>query len=275
MVEGKAMSDNTDLTIQNSPPDLIPKSATGLLDVSAPERWVALKSNSARFVHYFSPLTFDDWLEHERAVRPMFKFLGEEIETSNRLLRANVALWEKKLLRTEGYPQMAAIPMAHRNEAVKGLGLVLAAENQDELPDADAVPVKLEALWNGVYFTGLVHLFRRPSLEHEFAFQEAAARSALLSPRVGGQRGRPQGVSEVVSLPQLRALVKLYDELILETAGYQFIEGSDRKISMDAASTKKLFHGGGMDSLHKSAAVRALFSRSAAVELELAESENA
>ncbi len=227
------------------------------LVLESPERTVALRMGERHLLHTFAPITAEDWLEHDRATRPTMRpQTDESLETNNSLLEANNALWEKRILRVEGYPESFGerwrelIPLAHRSLAVSGLGQVQAADDQDVLPDSESVIVRLEAWWNGVFYGDLRHHFTRPLVEHELKFHGAARRSAIVTRKVGGQRKPQQPQSEIVSLPQLPTLVKLYDELIEAVEGY-------------APNDPKK-----MDAMHKSAAVRGLFlSRTAELEL--------
>lgn len=228
------------------------KSEGDLLDLAVSERTVALRVAGERHLHVFRPPTVDDWIVHERSLRPTLRVEDDQVETSVALLAANNALWESHILRVEAGEKRETLEpqtcsLEERHQAILGLGIVAPAEIQEEIPDALTVPVTLTALWNGRRFPRLVHRFKRPSVEHEIRYKEALARSAILAPRPAGNRKRP-AAQAVVSLPQLPALLKLYDELIDSIEGYAFA-GARLKAS-DA-----------MDPLHKSAAIRALFER--------------
>jgi len=230
-----------------------------LLKLETPERTAGLRVGARKLLHIFAPIAAEDWLEHNRQTRPTLRpQTDDSVETGSSELEANNALWLARILRVEGYPESYAerwkefMPLGHRSLAVNALAQVQPAEDQDLLPDTETLLVRLEAWWNGVYFGDLRHRFQRPLIEHELRFHGSAQRSAIVRHRVGGQRRPSTPSSEIVSLPQLPTLLKLYDELIEAVEGYE------------PAEAKK------MDAMHKSAAVRGLFMGRTA-ELELPE----
>jgi hypothetical protein len=236
---------------------------TNLLDLSTPERVVALRSparqdsaggGEKKIIHIFSPPTADDWIEYERMLRPTVIFSRESIETRLAIEKASDALWRRRILRVEGYPFDATanwkeqIPLQHRRMAVAGLDQVQAADDQDILGDSETVGVRLVARWNGTVYEHLVHRFRRPGIEHELRFREATSRRALTGRRLGGLK-RPQDEPiEQITLPSLPTLVALYDELIVAVEGYRVPSPDSRVANL-------------MDVPHKAAAVRALLAR--------------
>ncbi|MFA5056663.1 MAG: hypothetical protein WC485_00995 [Opitutaceae bacterium] len=232
-----------------------------VLPLAIPERTVMLRMGERKLLHVFAPLTAEDWLEYDRMTRPTMRPQKDEsLETDNSMLEASDALWRKRIVRVEGYPESFAarwrdlMPLGHRVLTINALGQVQAADDQDVLPDSESVIVRLEAWWNGVFFGDLRHHFQRPLVEHELKFHGAARRSAIVTHKVGGQRRPTAPQSAIVSLPQLPTLLKLYDELIEAVEGYA------------PADPKK------MDAMHKSAAVRGLFmSRTAELELPTVE----
>jgi hypothetical protein len=232
-----------------------------LLNLCDLTRWVAVNAGGRRFVHLFSALTAEDWIAYDKMLRPTIRVRSDdEVESYSQALNAADRMWNEKIESFEGYPATegrtpvgpAFVPLRHREEAVKGLGYVLQSLEQDALPDTESVTIRIEALWNGVYFKNLTHTFKRPLVEHELRFQEALRRSALISHKVGGQRRPSKDLNEFVSLPNFPTMIKLYDELIISFAGYAH-------------------EGCAMDALHKSCAVRALFNQAGTVEMEVPE----
>jgi len=235
--------------VSPNPEPLIPNPV--LLDLSAPQRWVAINAGGKRHIHTFSQLTAEDWLAYDRALRPTLRVGSDDsMESSSKTLLAAAELWNKKIVvsGSDWAQDRSSVPLRHQEEAVKGLGYVSASPDQDAGLDTEAVTVTLEALWNGRYFKNLTHRFKRPLVEHELRFQEALRRSAFITQKVGGQRRPSKAASEIISLPNLPTMLALYDELIVSTSGYT---------------------GSPMDALHKSCAIRALFNQSTAAELEI------
>ncbi len=234
-----------------NPEPRVPSPESRLLDLAAPERFVALKVTERRLIHRFRPPTVDDWLEYERALRPTVVLADDEIETRVSQREASDELWRKCIRTVEGYSgetQNAEygtknVPLEHRVLAVSGLDRVQPAIDQDVLGDSETVPVKLEAWWNGEFYGRLVHRFKRPLVEHELRFQEAAERRTLARTKIGGQKKPGQGTLTTRALPQLPTLIALYDDLIVETEGYLQSPGGFTS----------------MDLPHKAAAVRELF----------------
>jgi len=230
---------------------------TKLLDLAAPERFVALRAGEKRLVHRFAPPTADDWIAYERTLKPRVTFTGEEIETHVSQREAADDLWRRRIKTVEGYPfnivpqWTERVPLEHRALAVSGLDRVQPAADQDSLRDSETIAIKLEAWWNGEFYSQLVHRFKRPLVEHELRFQEAAERRALLRPKIGGQRKPASDILSTRALPQLPTLVALYEELIVETEGYLQSPGG---FSL-------------MDTPHKAAAIRELF-RAERIELD-------
>jgi hypothetical protein len=225
-----------------------------LLDLSAAERFVALKVGERRLIHRFRPPTVDDWLEYERALRPTVVLADEEIETRVSQREASDELWRKRIAAVEGYApeplqivQLGKVPLEHRVLAVSGLDRVQPAADQDVLGDSETVAVKLEAWWNGELYRRLVHRFKRPLVEHELRFQEAAERRTLARTKIGGQKKPGQGTLTTRALPQLPTLIALYDELIVGIDGY------------GQGAVPVLVANQLMDTPHKAAAVRELF----------------
>jgi len=250
-------------SIQHSEENPNPQSPIPLLDLSVAERTVALTvGRGQRFIHHFRPPKAEEWLEYERAVKPTLIFREDEVETRAATRSASDALWQKLILRLEGYDSdvqcssfsIQKVPLEHRVKAVTGLDQVQAAADQDVLGDSETAVVKLEAWWNGVFFPALIHRFKRPLVEHELRFREALERRAIVTRRIGGQKRPKNQALESRSLPVLPTLVALYDELIVGVEGY---------LIPNPQSPIPVF----MDVPHKSAAVRALFAAEA-VELE-------
>jgi hypothetical protein len=236
------------------------------LDLSVAERIVALRLGEKKIVHIFAPPAADDWIEYERTLRPTVIFSAENIETRLAIEKASDALWRRRILRVEGYPFDATvnwkeqIPLQHRRMAVAGLDQVQAADDQDILGDSETVAVRLVARWNGAVYEHLVHRFRRPGIEHELRFREAASRRALTGRRLGGVK-RPQDEPiEQITLPSLPTLIALYDELIVAVEGYRVPSPESRVPNL-------------MDVPHKAAAVRALLAREEVELLPLEEKE--
>jgi len=232
-----------------------------LLNLTTTERMTALKDEAGvvRFHHFFKPITNDDWIEHERRTRPGLKVESDtESRSQSHLVEANNWLWEKRIARVEGYGDspLEAVPLMHRYHAVDGLSLVWVAEDQEILPTAASIPVALEARWNGANYAPLVHFFQRPKIEHELRYQEGQRRTAYVSKRIGGQR-RPQAPqTEIVSLPRLEVMLKLYGELIERLEGYE----PDDPTKMDA--------------MHQMVAIRELFGRDERISIELGEPDD-
>lgn len=244
--------------IPQQPPPSTQQPAPALLDLSAPERIVKLRSGEHRYIHIFNPPTADDWLQFEQRARPTQIFRGEEVETHTGLREAALALWEKRIKRVEGYGdsglriQDSSLSTEHRIQAVLGLDRVeINAESAVEgaTEDTETKVVVLQAWWNGQLFPTLIHRFKRPLVEHELRFSEATARSSIVLPR-GVKRAKDAAI-ESRKLPSLPTLVALYDELVVGMEGYAAGQSpiGNRQSAIEM-----------MDVPHKSAAVRGLFA---------------
>jgi hypothetical protein len=240
------------------------------LDLSAPERFVALKVGTRRLIHRFRPPTVDDWLEYERALRPTVVLADDEIETRVSQREASDELWRRCIRTVDGYDSdvqcssfnIQKVPLEHRVLAISGLDRVQPAAEQDIVGDGETVAVRLEAWWNGEFYGRLVHRFKRPLVEHELRFQEAAERRSLARTKIGGQKKPGQGTLTTRALPQLPTLISLYDELIVSVEGYrvpslrsQESDGLHRSPEIGPESRVPTC----MDVPHKAAAVRELF----------------
>ena len=243
-----------------------------LFELTPKELSIPLKAahagRSYRVAHRLRPPQAEDWFTYERALKMSVEELssasGEESEEEVRYrldvrsADAALALWDRLALGVEGYQYPAgdwcdAVPLAHKEAAVRSLTLVALAElsvsdsTNNESTDnyfplaAEEVPVVLEAARGGAAYPRLVHIFRPPAVEDERRYRRLMAEMVI----VGGTK-HPRTL-----LPaRLPALCRLYDSLIFSAEGYT-LEGANQ-ITRDGL----LRH---MDAWHKRTAVQSLF----------------
>jgi len=247
-----------------------------LLELAPPELAIPLKVTQAgrvyRLRHILRPPRAADWFAYEAALKPEVEELpapdGSE-DASYRLhvrtMDAALLLWERLTIRVEGYvlPETAAaddaawrvaIPLAHKEAAVRALTLVAPASPAPCPEESTSggfsvgcgeIAVELECASSGIAYPRLVHVFRPPTVEAERAYRRLLAETLIV------RGGRPEGSGPRTLLPaRLRALVRLYDELILRAEGYSI------HLEPPASRPQLLEH---MDAWHKRVAVQTLF----------------
>ncbi|MGH9789480.1 MAG: hypothetical protein ACRD4U_12350 [Candidatus Acidiferrales bacterium] len=240
-----------------------------LLELSQPELLIPLKVTQAgrvyRLRHVLRPPRAADWFAYEAALKPEVEELpgpdgGDDVSyrLHVRTTDAALLLWERLALRVEGYllPEggddsgwRAAIPLAHKEAAVRALTLVApaSAPATDGSNDggfavgAGEVTVELECVSSGVAYPGLAHVFRPPTVEAERAYRRLLAETLIVR---GGRAPR------TILPARLPALVRLYDELIIRAEGYAI------NLQPPASRLQLLEH---MDAWHKRVAVQTLF----------------
>ncbi len=251
------------------------KNERRLLELAPAEITVPLKVTQAgesyRLRHVLRPPTAADWFVYEAALEMAVEELPPGADSNEPCYRLRVRsseaallLWERLVLRVEGYEQLAEsdwralIPLGHKEAAISALTLVAPVTARFFEPGAEEESnhtypllaeehrVMLEAVAAGVAYPQLVHRFRPPSVEAERTYRRLVSETLL----VRGAR-----TPRTLLPARLPALVRLYDELILGVEGYG-LNGEPL-----AASVQVTQH---MDAWHKRVAVQALFGDTAA-----------
>jgi hypothetical protein len=218
---------------------------------------VVLKSGKTGFKYRLRRATGEDWLSYYTGVTNKTINIGAEREEIFDADTALIELVDSLLIEAEGYGELPkkdwqqAIPFRHR----RAIGVVLRnvgpetrkAGAQDELVP-ETQEVRLAATWpvdgKTLYFSGLVHRFRRPGIKDLKRFNT----------EISAVRTRGTGTDGITTRPAQQAVaMRLYDELIESVEGYQVngkpLEGADAiKREMDgahkAAAALELFLGG-------------------------------
>jgi len=210
---------------------------TKLLDLNSPERVARVSFAGKEARHFFRPIALADWVNYFKTLATEFISAGDELTPEARPEEAAAQLWEKCIVRVEGYRGQewrARTPVSHKMAAVAALQEVYAMDGGDPFDlEADAVTVRLEAAWNGEVYSQLKHRFRLPSSAETLSYRRLNV-SFLRS------KGRRNPETRIRAAVRLAELCRLYDSLILETSGY----------AGDLAN---------LDALHKMGAVSALF----------------
>ncbi len=216
-------------------------------------RAVRLKAKDHEFVYHLSRITCDDWLEYFQGIVNQVVQHGREREQVVDSDGALLALVNKVLVTVEGYGDLEAranwrneLPLRHRIAVGWALRSVGAAKEQEDEPTlCDRVEVKLNCTWPNekktLFYEGLIHRFRHPSLDDMKKFQMELARVTV----------RGTATEGVTIYPSRQAIaMKLYDELIESVEGYT-VKGAP--LSGVEAIRRE------MDGAHKAAAALELF----------------
>ena len=235
-----------------------PAADSSELDLTASERSVRLKFSGRTARHIFRRLHFDDWNEYVKAARTEIVLDGDTWTHETKADEASIALWDKAVLRVEGYkvgPDGLAkdwrwkMPVHHKIVAAGLLQEVTGIPSNEDADfdldlEADRRTVVLEAAWNERTFPLLSHAFRIPAQEETLRYRRIVAETYR-------KPGRRKSSTRVLVPARLASLVALYDALIVSTSGYR-----------NNPSPRE------MDALHKQAAVVALFSPPSNLETE-------
>jgi len=207
-----------------------------------------IAAGGLRLTHYLRPPSQADWEAYEAELHVSVDRPPEGIALHSEELAAANALWQRIVLRVEGYEPLddwrERVPLPHRRAAVRPLTQVYSIEpeasgEQAYRLAADRIEVELVA---GPNYTGLRHIFRPATALEAVEFERV--RSAAIWAR--------ESPGRTVYPAKLAGYVKLYDALILKVEGYT-IAGEPCTGREQAVQD--------MDAMHKQAAVRALFGR--------------
>jgi hypothetical protein len=219
------------------------------------ERIVSFRDKGHRYTFYFSRLTQQDWENYFQGIVSSSHYENRQQVNLTDTTSAGIDLVHRRVINATGYANdftardgwQTKIPPKHANAASVLLRLVgLSNSNHEDAIDPERIEVRLDAAW-GIKaegemesFEGLSHFFRPVSAEQQKRYYRATSESRL----VGGSRN-----GKTIYAAKSPLLLKLYDELIVETAGYSF--AGSRLTTGDAIQQ--------MDGLHKVIAVSALF----------------
>ena len=225
-------------------------------------RNVAFKTKRGRFVYHFRRIQEADWKNYFLGIVNQTLQTGGERETVFETESALLELVENTLIGADGYGDAldnvealkgpgnakewkSYLPLRHRVAAGIALRSVGASKPAAEAPIlCDLVEVSLDAQWGDesgkmVFYTGLIHRFRHPSIADLKRFNYESART----------RVRGTADAGVTTYPSRQAIaMKIYDDLIESVEGYSVepLSGAEQiKREMDGA--------------HKAAAALALF----------------
>jgi hypothetical protein len=237
----------------------IKKDAMLPLDVP---RAVALKSGSGNFIYHLRRVGIADWRTfYSSIVHQKLRVDGQLVEVFESE-SALVELVESALVRVEGYDGIDqvkkwkdALPLQHKlavGVALRSVSVAKKKETSSLL--CDLVEVRLDAAWatdgETMYYQGLVHRFRHPSIEQLKKFNFEAARVIV----------RGDGDNGISLYPSRQAIaMKIYDELIESVEGYSI--GGVAISDVEAIKRE-------MDGAHKATAALEMFATGEGVEIK-------
>lgn len=215
--------------------------AEGPFPLEAAERSVTIRDRRRDLVHVFGPIGAADWIEFERLTRAVVETEGDRARSDSMEAEAADWLWDKSILRIDGY---GALPedwkrkvwLRHKQAALAALTQIFEWEDAPGMPTSmlsDEIAVLLEAACNGQRYVNLRHVFREPETSHQIAWSRNNVQLIAI-------RGQRRGVAKHIVMSNLPFKLQLYDELIARVEGYEPNE------------PKK------MDALHKKVAIEAL-----------------
>ena len=219
-------------------------------------RVLAFTAGKRQYTLTLKPIEKKAWLKYFAGIVNMQELVDGEMQSTFDASGARLELLESHLVEATGYTKegedikaiagwQSKLPMSHRRAAAD---LLVACEvvpvtlEEDTFPALGYEVVALKATWSEHHGrmqeqTGLTHIFRSPTAEHQKRYSRAVSRSVV----VGGSR-----TGKTLWLGAQDVLIEIYDELIVETRGYLFPH--------DAFDPRH------MDGYHKVAAAQALFT---------------
>ena len=219
-------------------------------------RVIAITDRKRAFTLTLKPIEKKAWLRYFAAIVNTQELVDGELQQTYDSSGPRLELLEAHLVDATGYTKegedikataawQSKLPMRHRRAAADLLVdcEVVKPSDEDELPALGTETVTLAATWTAVdghmqKFTGLQHIFRSPTAEHQKRYSRAMSRSVITG---GSRTGKTNwlGAQDV--------LIEIYDELIEGTSGYDYGLG-------DGWDKSK------MDAYHKVTAAQALFT---------------
>jgi len=222
-----------------------------------------------RVTHIFRPALLKDWLEYENRLHLQVEREGNAQRWYDDREEASEAIWNEIVIGVEGYlcshrrtdgaygapatqeimetfpdDWKERVPVDHKVAAISRLARVEPCQPGEEqlyFFDSTRQTVYLEARRDGLVYSGLVHVLRRPALKEKKNFRRI--QSSVLHVR-GSRKEQSRFPS------RLKEFTQFYDELILEVDGYTV---SGRPATREDAVRW-------MDPQHKRAAVISLFA---------------
>ncbi len=180
-----------------------------------------------RVTHVFAPITQEQWIGHAARIVSFSESDGDEIKSTLTVDEAGAWLWEQAINNVEGYQEpkpenwQELIPWAHKQAAIAALAQVFEKDDDEEeieepaAFDADGLEtVAIEAGRNGVVYTELTHVFKRPTTKQRIKF----SRKTGASTKIRGVKGRRW---RQMNIPQMEFACGFYDELIDHVSGYE------------------------------------------------------
>ena len=214
--------------------------------------------------HVFRVPALEDWVDYHKGASQLGLSKGKDtIEMSNVRQERDQALWERLIVKVEGYlwkgkaiteqkDWKERIPLGHKLEAISGFLL----SGREDVPEEAAlieatgfdlaeggIEMKFAIFQNGVTERVVFH----------FSAPEASdyLRHTRLTSKMQLQRTKQRNVSAIRVPTDIRPFVELFDKLIQKVEGYVF-EGKD---VMEVADWKDK-----IDALQKRMAVQEVFT---------------
>ena len=218
-------------------------------------RSITLKSGKHTFTYHLRRVTCADWLSYFQGIVNQTLQVNGQREQVFESDSALLELVDSVLTDVEGYGDIGAmkewrvaVPLKYRMAVGIALLSVGVSKAKDITPSlCDLVEVTLDATWavggKTLFFSGLVHRFRQPSIADLKRFNFEASRVKVTGSAKDGITVYP---------PHQAIAMKIYDDLIESVDGYSVhgkpLEGVDEiKREMDGAHKAKaaleLFRG--------------------------------
>ncbi len=227
-------------------------------------RTVAFRTKKGVFTYHFRHISMEDWERYFASI------VNQVIQTKQgrdqvfETESAALELVDRTLKSVDGYGDLSgmkewknALPLRHRIAAAIALRSVGVTPRKEDAPAlGELVEISLDANWGAtedgktMQYSGLIHRFRQPGIEHLKRFNFESARTRVSATADGG----------VTTYPSRQAIaMKIYDDLIESVEGY-LVDGTA------LASVEEIRRE--MDGAHKAAAALELFEQGDEITIE-------
>lgn len=196
-----------------------------------------------------------DWIDYDRSLAVAMEDAPEKngVRWTDNGMTAACNLWDSICQEVKGYSKGEApkdwkkrVPPEHKKTTIQQLLLVYPDHSDSESEDCLFLSVGDEntfiRAFRGIEYTALRHTFNSPSPEQRIVFSRITSDSYLIKDREGGP-------DRVVFPSCLSEIIKIYNALIKEVAGYS-IDGKE------GLSREEIIKW--MDVQHKRAALQVL-----------------